>query len=93
MSEIIKIRDEGETSKKERKTEPKEKRQTKTEKNKGDKSYSKRVIDKWFCCAFKLGFLQLICKASSIFKSNSELTLSIILKQKELYESKHVACY
>ena len=46
---------------------------------------------KWFCCAFKLGFLQLICKASLIFKSNLELALSVILKQRELYESKHVA--
>ena len=41
--------------------------------------------------AFKLGFLQLICKVSLIFKSNLELALSIILKQRELYESKHVA--
>ena len=49
------------------------------------------MIDKWFCCAFKLGFLQLICKASLIFKSNLELALSIILKQRELYKSKHVA--
>ena len=30
-------------------------------------------------------------KASLIFKSNLELALSIILKQTELYESKHVA--
>ena len=37
-----------------------------------------------------LSFLQLICKASLIFKSNLELALSIILKQRELYESKHV---
>ena len=59
----------------------------------GDRSYKERVRARWFCCAFKLGFLQLICKASSIFKSNSESTLSIILKQKKLYESKHVACY
>ena len=41
---------------------------TKTEKNKWDKSYSERVRDKWFCCAFKLGFLQLICKASLVCK-------------------------
>ena len=46
---------------------------------------------KLFCCAFKLGFVQLICKASSIFKSNLELALSIILKQRELYESDHDA--
>ena len=39
----------------------------------------------------RLGFLQLICKASLIFKSNFELALTIILKDKELYESKHVA--
>ena len=57
----------------------------------GDRSYSERVRTKSFCCAFKLGFLQLIYKASLIFNSNSELDLSIILKQRELYESKHVA--
>ena len=56
----------------------------------GDRSYSERERAKWLCCAFKLGFPQLICKASSIFKSNLELALSIILKQRELYESKHV---
>ena len=38
-----------------------------------------------------LGCLQLICKASLVFKSNFELALSIILKERELYESKHVA--
>ena len=79
MSEIMKIIDERETQKK-----------AKTEKNKGDGSCNERVTAKWFC-AFKLDFLQLICKASLIFKSNLELALSIILKQRELYESKHVA--
>ena len=49
----------------------------------GDKSYSERVRAKWFCCAFKLGFLQLIYKAFLIFKSNLKLALSIILKQRE----------
>ena len=68
-----------------------EEKQTKTERSKGNKSYSERVRAKWFCWAFKLGFLQLICKASLIFKSNLELVLSIILKQRELYESKLVA--
>ena len=29
-----------------------------------DKSYSETVRDKWFCCAFKVAFLQLICKVS-----------------------------
>ena len=57
----------------------------------GHRSYSESVKAKWFCCAFKLGFLQLICKASLIFKSNFELALSVILKQRELYESKYVA--
>ena len=38
---------------------------------------------------FKLGFLQL-CKASLIFKSSVELALSVILKERELYELKHV---
>ena len=86
MSEITKIMDEEETQKNKQ-----TKKQTKTEKNKGDRSYSERVRAKWFCCACKLDFLQLICKASLMFKSNFELTLSIILKQRELHESKHVA--
>ena len=46
---------------------------------------------KWFCFAFKLGFLQLICKPSLIFKSNLELALPIISKERELDKSKHVA--
>ena len=54
----------------------------------GNRSYSERVRAKWFCCAFKLGFFQLICNASLIFKLNLELALSIILKQRGLYESK-----
>ena len=77
MSKIMKIIDERETQKKRKK-------------NKGDRGCSERVRDKWFCWAFKLGFLQLICKASLIFKSNLEFALSIILKE-ENYESKHVA--
>ena len=44
---------------------------------------------KWFCCAFKLSFVQLICKASLILKWNLEVALSIILKERSLYESKH----
>ena len=39
------------------------KKQPKTKMNKGDGNYSERVKAKWFFCAFKLGFLQLICKA------------------------------
>ena len=72
--EIMKTKDEREMQK-----TTKEK-QTKAESSKGNRSYSERVRDKWFCCAFKLGFLQLICKASLIFKSNLELALSIRVK-------------
>ena len=69
----------------------KRKEKTKTEKNKGHKNYSERVRAKWLCFVFKLDFLQLICKASLSFKSNLELALSTILKERELYESKHIA--
>ena len=33
-------------------------KQTKAERSNGNRSYSERVRAKWFCCAFKLGFLQ-----------------------------------
>ena len=52
-------------------------KQTKTERSKRNRSYSERVRAKWFCFSFKLGFLQLTCKASLILKSNLELALSI----------------
>ena len=55
------------------------------------KEYSEKVKARLFCRAFKLGFLQLIHKVSLIFKLNLELPLSIILKERELYESKRVA--
>ena len=41
------------------------------------------------CCAFKLGFVQLMHRSSLIFKSNLELALSSILKERELYDTKH----
>ena len=66
--------------KEKRKKTPKKQRQ-KGIRGGGDRGYSERVRAKCFCCACKLGFLQLICKASLIFKSNLELALSIILKQ------------
>ena len=34
----------------------------------GHANYTESVRAKWFCCAFKLGFLQLLCKASLICK-------------------------
>ena len=64
-------------------------KQAKAERSKGNRSYSERVRAKWFCCAFKLGFLQLICKSSLIFKLNLESALSIILKQ-ENYMSQSI---
>ena len=44
-----------------------------------------------FAVDLSCGFVQLICKVSLIFKSDLELALSIILKQRVLYESKHTA--
>ena len=65
-------------------------KQTKTERSKGNRSYSERVSTNWFCCAFKLGFLQLICKASLIFKPNLSSVVNYF-KTKRIYESNHVA--
>ena len=43
----------------------------KTQKNKNkDRSYSESMRARWFSCAFRLGLLQLICRASLIFKLN-----------------------
>ena len=39
-------------------------------------SYNESVRAKCLCCTFKLGFVQLICKTSLIFKSNLELQYS-----------------
>ena len=60
----------------------KEEKQMKTEKSKENRRYSERQRAKWFFCGFNLGFLQLICRASLIFRSTLELALSIILKQR-----------
>ena len=65
--------------------------QAKAEKSKGNRNYSERMRAKWFCCTFKLGFLQLIFKSSLISTTKLELALSITLKQRKLYQSKHVA--
>ena len=67
--------------------------QHKDREKQGGRSYSERVRAKRFCCVFKLGFLQLLFKASLIFKSNLELALSVILKERELYESEHVVVF
>ena len=43
-------------------------------------NYSESMRAKWFCWAFKLGFVELICKASLVFKSNIELKSRDIIK-------------
>ena len=67
----MKIIDERERIKKNRKEQ------------RSDASYSESVRVKWFCCTFKLGFLQLICRASLNFKTNLELALLIISIKKD----------
>ena len=74
-----------------KKIEKNKQRQKRTKGGGGGWSYRGGGRAKWFCCAFKLGFLQLLCKTSLIFKSNVELALSVLLKQRELHESKHLA--
>ena len=73
MSEIMKIIDKREMKK--NKTKNKKQKKNKDRKRQGGRSYSGRVRAKWFCCAFKLGFLQLICKA--ILQSTLLCTSSI----------------
>ena len=77
--EIMKTIDE-----KEKQIITKEK-QTKIERSKGNRGYSERVNAKWFCYTFKLGFLELICKAFLSFKSNLELASSITLKKRIIW--------
>ena len=69
--EIIKqqIKENGKKTAKEK--------QTKAERSKESRSYTESVRGKWFCCASKLGFFSLICKASLSLKSNLDLALSI----------------
>ena len=68
-------------------------KQTKTERSKGNRCYSEKVRAKWFCCGFKLGFFQLLCKASLIFKSNLELfRVSNYLKTKRIIWVKARCC-
>ena len=69
----------------------KEKRKNKKKRTREMEATAKGWEINDFVESFKLGFLQLICKASLIFKSNLGLALSIILKETELHESKNVA--
>ena len=79
MSDIMEIIDERERQ-----------RNRDRKKQRSGASCSESVRAKWFCCTFKVDFVQSICKSSLIFKSNLDLALSIIFKERELYKSKHV---
>ena len=65
MSDIMEIIDK-------RKRQKKQNNNKDRKKQRSGANYSESVRAKWFCCAFKLGFVQLISKASLIFKSNLE---------------------
>ena len=76
MWDIMEIIDEREMQK------------TNTEKSKG---VVQAIVKVWELNGFvaRLGFFQLICKASLIFKMNLKLALSLVLKERGLYGSKH----
>ena len=57
---VMKIVDEIETQKATKKPKQRQKRARR------HRTYIEKVRAKKFCCAFKLGFLQLICQASLI---------------------------
>ena len=62
-------------------------RERQQNKDRKKQSCSESVRAGWFCCVFKLSFVQSICEASLVFKSSLELALSIILKERQLHES------
>ena len=82
MSEVMKVVVERRT-KQQQQHQKKQTNKQRQKRTKRDTRYSEMLKAKWFCCAFKLGFLQLICKASSIFKSELELALSNNLIERE----------
>ena len=66
---MMKIIDERNTQKTPPPPPPPPTKQNKDrKKQRCDTTFKERVRANRFCCAFKLGFLQLICRASSIFK-------------------------
>ena len=89
---IISVRD-NESDRWKRNTNKRSKK-SKDRKSKGVRG-TEAIVKGWqlngFSVHFELGFSQLIGKAVLIFKSILELALSTILKERELYESKHVA--
>ena len=52
-------------------------KKTDRKKQRSGASYRESVRAKWFCCAFKLGFVQLICKASLILSAISSVNKEI----------------
>ena len=81
---VISVRD-NENNRWKRNAKKQQQQQHKDREKQGGRSYSERVRAKRFCCVFKLGFLQLIFKASLIFKSNLELALSVILRERIIW--------
>ena len=65
---MMKIIDERNTQKTPLPPPPTTKQNKDRKKQRCDTTFKERVRANRFCCAFKLGFLQLICRASSIFK-------------------------
>ena len=63
--------------------EKKRKKQRQRKTKGGSTSYNESVRAKWFCREFKLGFAQLMCKTSLIFKLHLVFALSIIFFQKD----------
>ena len=76
-----------------KRNEKKQQRKTKKLQKRKRTRETEAIVKGWELNDFvvHLSFLQLISEASLIFKSNLDLALSIILKQRELYESKHAA--
>ena len=64
----MKEKHEKQTNKQEQQQEQQQQQQKQRHKiTRRDRSYSEMVRAKSFCCTFKLGFLQSICKASLVF--------------------------
>ena len=75
---IINVRD-NENNRRKRKAKKKDR---KTQRS--GARYSESVRARWFCCAFKLGFVQLICKAFLIFKLSLEFSFINYFKRKRI---------
>ena len=63
----MKEKREKQTNKQEQQQEQQQQQKKRHKITRRDRSYSEMVRAKSFCCTFKLGVLQSICKASLIF--------------------------